>query len=383
MNDTATVERWDIAGGVSLGGLFKIFSDTTSTSEEDFEEALATATEMLDTHGDAEWVVALAGAAVALFNADDVRRAGRLFSLAVAARRRLDADPEAEAQIEAAVSSAQLDVGRFLTCVGDPSRRDHVAPVLHFFKDFRAAHLLDQLLMAESERRRSFLVNAIALQGEEAVLPLLNCLDWPEIQQHRTPLLVDLLAILAQLPAVEAEARPRAATLAGQYATHDNAEVRAAALGALERIGGREILVPVMRALKASAYSDRVSQKDLCPHLGAVLRLLAYYGDERALMVVAEAATGGRDFGFKLGHALEEAAIEALRVRTEPLPPRAARIIAERLEGVAGKRFRLMAGKLVHPAEIRRVVALVSLLEDSTDTRIQHLLLEPGLRSLV
>lgn len=367
--------------------LFELLVNAAQSSDAAFDAALRTA-ERLSTNPSSDdlHLVALAEAAVAAFNGGAVRRAARLFVLA--STWGLTEDDECREQEEVSVvASDQLNVRLFVECVNDPERHADIIPLLNFFPDLRVPSLLNQLAKERRLARCEFVMNMIAIHGAAAVLPVLNMLDWQEVQQHDPRFLACLFGVVSRFRGLEHDDRRRAANLAGRYVAHESTQVRSAALDALGHIGGREALGPALKALKGSTYqSSGLAAVELLPQLGVAMDLLAASGDEKAQMMVAEMATGARGGEFKLGRELESLAVASLKNYGLPLGPRAVRVVAEKLSEIASSRLRLLTGKLVRTlirrSEAEHWIALLSLLAGSTDPHAISVLAHEGLRSL-
>jgi hypothetical protein len=333
---------------------------------------------------DGQVLVLIAEAAVAAFNAGELRRAARLFGVASAVGRREADEHEHEVIV---VSSDRLDVRLFVECVNDPDRHADITPLLNFFPDLRVPALLDQLAKERRLARCEFVINMIAIHGATAVVPVLNMLDWKEVRRHDPHFLACLFAVVSRFRGLEHDERRRAANLAGRYVAHESTQVRSAALAALGRIGGCEALGPALKALTASTYqSSGLAPVELLPQLGVAMDLLAASGDEKAQMMVAEIAIGARGGEFKLGRRLESLAVASLEKHGLPLGPRAARVVARELSEIASNGLRLATGKLVHKlirrSEAEHWLALLSLLVGSTDPHAIAVQAHEGLQTL-
>src|SRR5207248_5984666 len=118
-------------------------------------------------------------------------------------------------------------------------------------------------------RRCEFIIKLLTIHAEEAVLLVLNLLDWQEVQTHPGPYLVHLLTAVSCFELCPDDRR-RAANLAGRYLMHVNSRVRETALRALEQIGGREVLLPAARALTAARYGRELpAMLSELPHCSA------------------------------------------------------------------------------------------------------------------
>ena len=106
-------------------------------------------------------------------------------------------------------------------------------------------------------------------------------------------------------------------------------------------------------------------------------------GNETAVTIVAEIATGARGAEFDLGASLKEEALVALAHRGGPLPRRAALAVVAGLDHVLGKRLKLIAGKValgVDPVACRNLSALIA---DSEEPEAREVLSRPVLAKLL
>lgn len=359
------------------------YPDCRAIDDAVFEELLAAAEALLAGTDDPEWVGCIASSAVDCFNDGQLDRAARLFAAAAPARRRIEAGPGGPALFDGTVASSDLDLESFLHVVGEPGLHPVALPLLRFFTDLSAASLLEQLAHETSVRRCEFIFNLLAAQSEDARLLVLNLLDWPEVQPHPSAYLVQLLTAVTHLGDLGLDDRRRCANLAGRYLVHPSSSVREAAVAALEFLGGRETILPLVRALTASRYGrDLPPENELAEHLARVLGLLARVGDDRSVAMVAEIAAGERDCGFKLGTLLQAVAVNALVAREAPPPPAAVRGLARRLMEVAANPLRLLTVEFIQSTEAKVWASLYRLLDASGDPAAEEALAEPRLRRL-
>jgi hypothetical protein len=195
----------------------------------------------------------------------------------------------------------------------------------------------------------------------------------------------NLLFLISRLD-LPPEARERdAIELVGRFAVHDQPQVRTAAVAALRHIGGREAIPFLARALDPSAYpTGSIDDADLLRrHLLTAMEGLVESGNETAVTIVAEIATGARGAEFDLGASLKEEALVALAHRGGPLPRRAALAVVAGLDHVLGKRLKLIAGKValgVDPVACRNLSALIA---DSEEPEAREVLSRPVLAKLL
>jgi hypothetical protein len=353
--------------------------------EEEFAEAVAVVERFLlgrDSVPTQPALLRAIDAATVAFNGAAVARAGRLFAIvdealtspAVAEVRRKDA--------RGALRRRNLDDSILVQWVSDARRRADVAPVVRFFEDLQPEQLLGALLAEKSAQRAQLLLNMLDAHGLSAVPHVLDVFSSPEAAPWTTPHLAGLVGLVARRGAESDVERRRAIDFAGPLLTAVDVTVRASAVAALERLGGREVVPPALRALEAESYKVEPHGDDAKRHLGGVMRLLVRSGLDSAVAVVAETATGGRDGGFqRLGKALRDAAVEALARRDGPLPRRAALAISEALRGMTRLRFGVLPG-LALGVDPETCVRLMWLIEDSTEPEAKETLAMPTFRKL-
>jgi hypothetical protein len=372
---------------LSTADLLHHLADELDLGDHEFETAVATLSRLLAERADGECLEELAEVATTVFNAGNLQRAARLFAIADTARRQVADSLGLDYDLGDGVPSTQLALANVAGYLADRDLYAELRTVLRFFPDLSVEGLLDRLASERSVTRRAFIVDLLIVHGEDAVLPVLNLLEWPSEARANdvARFTANLLGILIRFEHLSVADRRRAATLAGRYLTSDEPIVREAALDAVDHIGGTEAVNLTIGALRASSYKLDGSKlpTELCNHFGRAMDIVAWWGGERELVYIAEIATGGRNCGFKVAQALERLAAEALAKRDEPLPPRAARVIASHLRSIASQPFRLLTGQLLHTAEAKQCVRLVGLLDGSSDPEAREVLEHEGLQRLV
>jgi hypothetical protein len=321
-------------------------------------------------------------AATALFNGAAVARAGRLFSLVdealsqpgVAEVRRKDA--------RSGLRRRSLDETIFVQWVNDSRRRVDVAPIVRFFEDLEADQLLGALLVEKVPARTQLLMNTLDAHGVGAVPVVLDHLANSEAAPMGDANLTGLVMLIGRHGAGSDLERRRAIDVVGPLLTAPDASLRAAAVLALDRLGGREVVPHALRAIEADAYRVEPQGDEAKRHLEGVMGLLVTSGLDSAVAVVASTATGERDGGFgRLGKSLRDAALAALARRSGPLPRRAALVLAEALRGMAKRRFGFFStGALGGDPEL--VARLANLLDDSPEPEAREVLALPAFRKL-
>jgi hypothetical protein len=320
--------------------------------------------------------------ATATFNRASVARAGRLFAILDEALAHPEITPARSKDARGTSRRRQLDDAVLARWVGDPERRSEAAPVVRYFSDFEPAHLValiaDERMLAQAQ----LLSGLVEVRGENVLPKVLELLS-PASAPSPTAVL-NLLNLLGRTGSCSEVDRVKAVQLAGRFVTSDTQTVRTTALAALRRLDGRGVTAAVLRALDARSYSSAALQQsdEILTHLDHVFELLLDLGVEQGIVAVAEMAAGVSDGGFRFGKTVRDLALRALAKHEGPVPPRAARVLADTLRTLAGRKFVLITGSLTLGVDSETCLQIVSALERADDPEARSALDLPTVRKL-
>lgn len=322
--------------------------------------------------------------AIELFNTGAVARAGRLFAVVGTALDQPHVVPMRRTDARGSARRARLDEATLTQWVNDSRRRRDVAPIVRSFDDLSPIALLAKLVSEKTPAQAQLLLNLLDAHGEAAVPHVVDHLATPEAVRAGGAYRAGLVAHLSRFGLGE-EGPRRALDLLGPMLVDDTAALRSAAVAALRRIGGREVVPFALRALEAANYCGlhQMPGDELRAHLSGVMKLLVASGFDSAIAVVAEFATGVRDGGFdRLERSLRDVASEAIDARKEPLAHRAAEVIADALRPMARRRWVLITGNISLGVDAQACLRLMRLIDDSTEPAAREVLDSPTLRKL-
>jgi hypothetical protein len=140
-----------------------------------------------------------------------------------------------------------------------------------------------------------------------------------------------------------------------------------------------------VRALDPVAYAPGSidDSEALKRHLYAAMETIVETGNEAAIAIVAEFATGARGSEFDLGPSLRDEACSALTHYKGPLPRRAALVIANHLSQICGKRFKFVTGKLSFGLDTHACLMLSTLIRSSPESECREALEHPVLTKVL
>jgi hypothetical protein len=318
-------------------------------------------------------------AAASIFNTGRVPQALRLFTFVDESLDRLKVSPEGRQEVQAAVRETDINEGLLAKVLQDSEKRSAAAPMvrtLGYLNPFDAL-----LVLAEEKRRdrRRLFLNAFEVYGADAMPLLVDRLAPSVVSAQPWYLTRNLLYLLSRIDAPDDATRKRAIEAAGRFVTSDQPQLRTASLAALKHQGGRECVPYVVRAVDPSAYpAGSIDDTEaLKRHLFQSMDLLMDSGNETAISIVAELATGHRGAEFDLGAALRDEACVALSRRKAPLPRRAALVIANHLSGQIGKRFKFVTGNFSLGIDAHACKQLSALIADSPEPEAKDVLAHP------
>ena len=332
-----------------------------------------------------EVLIRVIDVAIELFNAGAVARAGRLFTAAGAALDQPHVVSMRRTDARSSTRRARLSDAVLVQWVNDSRRRRDVAPIVRSFDDLSPIALLARLVSEPTPAQSQLLLNLLDAHGEAAVPHVVDHLATPEAVRAGGAYRAGLVALLARFGLGPEDDPRRALDLLGPMLVDDTAQLRIAAVAAMRRIGGREVVPFALRALEAVNYRNlpQIPGDELRSHLSGVMKLLVASGLDSAIAVVAEFATGVRDGGFSsLERSLRDVAIDALAARKEPLAHRAVEVIADALRPMASRRWVLITGKLSLGVDAHACLRLMRLIEDSTEPVAREVLAMPTLKKL-
>lgn len=321
----------------------------------------------------------IAKAAAKIFNTGRIRQAARLFGFVEQAMERLAVPREARLEIKSEVSEADLNEGLMAKALNDPEQRVHVAPMLRMVGYLTPGEALVMLAVENRRERRRLLLAAIENAGPEAYPYVLDHLAASSLGNQPWFATRNYLYLLSRIDAPDDVVRRRAIETVGKYVTHDQPQMRTAAIGALRRIGGRDIIPYVVRVLDPNAYAaGSIDDTDnLKRHLYQAFETIVETGNEAAVAIVAEFATGARGAEFDLGQTLRDEACTALTHVKGPLPRRAALVIANYLGNMVNRKFKFVTGKLTLGLDTHACRMLSTLIRNSTEPEAQMVLNHP------
>jgi hypothetical protein len=323
--------------------------------------------------------------AIELFNAGAAPRAGRLFAIVGEALDQPHVVPMRRTDARSSARRARLNEARLVEWTNDPRRRHDVAPIVRFFDDLSPIALLARLVGEKTPAQMQLLLNMVDAHGPSVVAHVLDHLTTPEAIRAGGAYQAGLVALLSRFGVAREEDRRRAVNLLGPMLVSDTPALRTAAVAALKRLGGRDVVPFALRAIEASSYGNilQLPPDAIRVHLSGVMKLLVASGLDSAVAVVAEFATGVRDGGFaRLERSLRDAAIEALDGRKEPLSRRAVQVVADALRPMAKRRWVLITGHLSLGVDAEACLRLMRLIEDSPESEAREMLELPTLKKL-
>jgi hypothetical protein len=320
-------------------------------------------------------------AAAKIFNTGRIRQASRLFFLVEDTIERLAISRDGRIEIKSALSEVHLNEGLLAKALNDPEQRPLVAPIVRMVGYLNPTEALVTLAVETRRERRRLLLAAVETAGSEAYPYVLDHIAASSIGNQPWYATRNYIYLLSRIDAPDEVVRRRAIETVGKYVTHDQPQVRFAALAALRRIGGRDIIPFVVRALDPNAYAPGSidDTENLKRHLYQALETIVETGNEAAIAIVAEFATGTRGLEFDLGHTLRDEACAALTHHKGPLPRRAALVIANYLGTMVNRKFKFVTGKLTLGLDSHACRMLSTLLRNSPEPEAQMVLEHPVL----
>jgi hypothetical protein len=321
----------------------------------------------------------IAKAAAKIFNTGRIRQAARLFGFVEQAMERLAVPRDARLEIRSEVSEADLNEGLMAKALNDPEQRVLVAPMLRMVGYLTPGEALVMLAVENRRERRRLLLAAIENAGPEAYPYVLDHLSASSLGNQPWFATRNYLYLLSRIDAPDDVVRRRAIETVGKYVTHDQPQLRTAAIAALRRIGGRDIIPYVVRVLDPNAYAaGSIDDTDnLKRHLYQAFETIVETGNEAAVAIVAEFGTGTRGSEFDLGQTLRDEACTALTHVKGPLPRRAALVIANYLGNMVNRKFKFVTGKLTLGLDTHACRMLSTLIRNSTEPEAQMVLNHP------
>lgn len=318
-------------------------------------------------------------AAASIFNTGRVQQSLALFAFVDESLDRLKITREGRLEVLSAVRESDLNEGLLMKVLQDSERKHLAAPMV---RCLGYLHPFDALLVLAEEKRRDrrrLFLNAVEIYGSDAMPLLVDGLVPSATSAQPWYLSRNLLYLLSRIDAPDDATRRRAIEAVGRFVTSDQPQMRTAALAALKRQGGREIVPYVVRAVEPSAYpAGSIDDTEaLKRHLLQAMELLVETGNETAVSIVAEIATGQRGSEFDLGAALRDEACLALAHRKGPLPRRAASTIAGHLASMVGKRFKFVTGNFSLGLDGHAIRQLSALIADSPEPDARDILAHP------
>jgi hypothetical protein len=321
----------------------------------------------------------IAKAAAKIFNTGRIRQASRLFEFVEESMERLAISREGRLEIRSEVSEADLNEGLIAKALNDPEQRGVVAPLLRMVGYLTPGEALVMLAVENRRERRRLLLAAIESAGPESYPYVLDHLAASSLGNQPWFATRNYLYLLSRIDAPDDVVRRRAIETVGQYVTHDQPQLRSAAIAALRRIGGRDIIPYVVRVLDPNAYAPGSidDTENLKRHLYQAFETIVETGNEAAVAIVAEFATGTRGAEFDLGQTLRDEACAALTHVKGPLPRRAALVIANNLGNMVNRKFKFVTGKQTLGLDTHACRMLSTLIRDSTEPEAQMVLNHP------
>ncbi len=324
-------------------------------------------------------------AAVSVFNTGRVNQALRLFGLVQESFERLAISAAGRNEVQWSVTEADFNESMLGKVLNDPAQRASAAALVHVVGSLHPGDALVALGVEARRDRRRMLLNAIEAYGPEAYPVLLDHLTASVSTKQPWYLTRNLLFLLSRFDPPDDASRKRSVESVGRYVTHDLPQIRAAAISALKRIGGKEALPYAVRVVDPTAYAPgSIDDSDLLKrHLAVAMELLVETGNDAAIAIVAEIATGTRGGEFDLGAGLRDEACATLSHRTSPLPRRAALIVATALGNMVNKKFKLVTGKLSFGVDPHLCRQLSQLIQDSKEPEAREVLANPVLERML
>jgi hypothetical protein len=321
----------------------------------------------------------IAKAAAKIFNTGRIRQAARLLEFVEQAMDRLAISREGRLEIKSEVSEADLNEGLIAKALSDPDQRALVTPLLRMVGYLTPGEALVMLAVENRRERRRLLLAAIESAGPEGYPYVLDHLAASSLGNQPWFAARNYLYLLSRIDAPDEVVRRRAIETVGKYVTHDQPQLRSAAIAALKRIGGRDIIPYVVRVLDPNAYATGSidDTENLKRHLYQAFETIVETGNEAALAIVAEFATGTRGAEFDLGQTLRDEACAALTHVKGPLPRRAALVIANYLGNMVNRKFKFVTGKLTLGLDTHACRMLSTLIRNSTEPEAQMVLSHP------
>ena len=327
----------------------------------------------------------VARAAARIFNTGRIRQSASLARFLEDAFERLSIAPAGRLEVKFAVGPGDLNEGLLAKALNDPDQREIAVALVRLVGYLNPGEALSELAVENRRERRRLLLAAVEAHGANAYYAILDSLSVAHPGGHKWYATRNFLYLLSRIEAPDDAARKRAIEGVGRYVTHDQPQLRSAALAALRRIGGRDVIPGVVRALDATAYAaGSIDDSDtLKRHLYSALETIVETGHEAAVAIVAEFATGARGAEFDLGPSLRDEACSALTHHKGPLPRRAALVIANHLNAMCGRRFKLVTGKLSFGLDVHACRMLSTLIRESPEPECRDALEHPVLAKIL
>lgn len=327
----------------------------------------------------------LAVASAKVFNTGRVSQAGRICQFLTDSFDRLSISPEGRLEVKFAVGEKDVNEGLLAKALNDPEQRTHAASFVRFVGYTSPGEALVTLAVEKRRERRRLLLACVEAHGSDAYPIILDHLVASSVGNQPWFATRNLLYLLSRIDAPDDVARRRAIEAGGRYITHDQPQLRTAALGALRRVGGRDVIPYVVRALDPVNYmTGSIDDSDaLRRHLHQAMETLVETRNEAAIAIVAEFATGARGTEFDLGQSLRDEACGALMHVAGPLPRRAVLIIVGHLSQICGKRFKFVTGRLSFGLDAHACRMLSTLLRSSTEPEAVEVLENPVLTKVL
>jgi hypothetical protein len=327
----------------------------------------------------------IATASAKIFNTGRIRQAARLAEFVVESFTRLAIAPEGRLEIQFAVGENDINEGLLLKALNDAEQREVARPLVRLFGYLNPGEALVTLGVENRRERRRLLLAALETYGADGYSVILDHLAAFGTTGHKWYAARNFLYLLSREDPPDETSRRRAVEAAGKYITNDQPQVRSAALAALRRIGGREVIPFVVRALDPGAYpAGSIDDTDaLRRFLAQAMETIVETGNEAAMAIVAEIATGHRGSEFDLGPALRDEACAALAHRKGPLPRRPALVIASYLAQLCSRRIKIVTGRLSFGIDPHACQSLSALIRASSEPEAREALEHPFLQRVL
>lgn len=327
----------------------------------------------------------LAHIAAQYFDLNLVARSSQLFEAVHDSFERLNIAKDKRADIRNSLPSARVDRAIFAKWAADHENFLLLRPVVQFFPDFGVEQALKAVADERARDRRKMLLSVLEIQGVEALPLVIERLTEQKAGDENWYFTRNLLYLVSRIdPPADADRR-KVLALVGHYATVASPQLRQAAVAALSRIGGREVIPYLTKALDSKEVPEPVDSEGkeaLKAHLKQVVEVLSGMDSDAALALAAEVAIGLRAEEFGFGRELRDAAVNALAVRPHPLPRRPAMVLVNFLRQQSEKKIKIVVGNLGLGVDIPGCRAAIRLLANSTEPEAREVLETPFVKKL-